>query len=52
MMNEMTVNDYKALYEAMPYLFKNLKLSSYFSGIGAFECALDRLYDEILKETD
>lgn len=35
------------LYKAMPYLFNDLKLSSFFSGIGAFEVALDRLYDEI-----
>lgn len=35
------------LYEAMPYLFDNLKLSSFFSGIGAFEVALDRLYESI-----
>lgn len=35
------------LYKAMPYLFDNLKLSSFFSGIGAFECALDRLYKNI-----
>lgn len=32
------------LYEAMPYLFDDLKVSSYFSGIGAFESALDRVY--------
>ena len=32
------------LYDAMPYLFDNLKVSSYFSGIGAFESALDRVY--------
>lgn len=32
------------LYKAMPYLFDDLKLSSFFSGIGAFEVALDRLY--------
>ena len=32
------------LYKAMPYLFDNLKLSSFFSGIGAFEVALNRLY--------
>lgn len=31
----------------MPYLFNNLKLSSFFSGIGAFEVALDRLYQGI-----
>lgn len=35
------------LYKAMPYLFDNLKLSSFFSGIGAFEVALDRLYESI-----
>ena len=38
---------YKELYKAMPYLFENLKVGSYFSGIGAFEAGLDRLYDEI-----
>lgn len=38
---------YKNLYQAMPYLFKNLKVSSFFSGIGAFEKGLDRLYAEI-----
>lgn len=32
------------LYEAMPHLFDDLKVSSYFSGIGAFESALDRVY--------
>lgn len=35
------------LYKAMPYLFEDLRLSSYFSGIGAFEIALNRLYDGI-----
>lgn len=35
------------LYKAMPYLFDDLKLSSFFSGIGAFEMALDRLYHGI-----
>ena len=35
------------LYKAMPFLFENLKLGSYFSGIGAFEIALDRLYEDI-----
>ena len=38
---------YVELYKAMPYLFDDLKLSSFFSGIGAFESALDRLYDGI-----
>ena len=31
----------------MPYLFDNLKLSSFFSGVGAFEIALDRLDEDI-----
>lgn len=35
------------LYKEMPYLFDDLKLSSFFSGIGAFEVALDRLYESI-----
>lgn len=35
------------LYTAMPYLFNDLRLSSFFSGIGAFEIALDRLYEGI-----
>ena len=38
---------YVELYKAMPYLFNDLKLSSFFSGIGAFEVALDRLYEGI-----
>ena len=38
------------LYKAMPYLFDDLRLSSFFSGIGAFECALDRLYEDINTE--
>lgn len=38
---------YKKLFEAMPYLFEDLKVSSFFSGIGAFEKGLDRLYAEI-----
>lgn len=35
------------LYKTMPYLFGDLRLSSFFSGIGAFEVALDRLYKGI-----
>lgn len=35
------------LYKAMPYLFDDLRLSSFFSGIGAFEVALDGLYKGI-----
>lgn len=38
---------YVELYKAMPYLFDDLKLSSFFSGVGAFEVALDRLYEDI-----
>lgn len=41
---------YCALYKAMPYLFDNLKVGSYFSGIGAFEKALDRFYANDYKE--
>ena len=41
---------YKELYKAMPYLFDNLKVGSFFSGIGAFEIALDRLFNDIKKE--
>lgn len=39
------------LYIAMPYLFDDLKVSSYFSGIGAFEVALDRLFSSINNGT-
>lgn len=38
---------FKELYNAMPYLFEDLTVSSYFSGIGAFEIALNRLFDDI-----
>ena len=38
---------YVELYKSMPYLFHDLRLSSFFSGIGAFEAALDRLYEGI-----
>lgn len=41
---------FKNLYEAMPYLFDDLKVGSYFSGIGAFEKGLDRLYKDINSE--
>lgn len=36
---------YKELYDAMPYLFDDLQVGSYFSGIGAFERGLDLLYE-------
>lgn len=32
------------LYKAMPYLFEDLRIGSFFSGIGAFEKALERFY--------
>lgn len=38
------------LYEAVPCLFDNLKVSSYFSGIGAFESALDKVYNKHKEE--
>ena len=41
---------YLEIYKAMPYLFDNLKLTSLFSGIGAFEIALNRLYETINSE--
>lgn len=42
---------FKELYSAMPYLFDDLRVSSYFSGIGAFEIGLDRLFDDINNHT-
>jgi hypothetical protein len=42
---------FKNLYVAMPYLFDDLKVGSYFSGIGAFEKALDKVYEDIKAET-
>lgn len=41
---------FKELYKAMPYLFEDLKVGSYFSGIGAFEIGLNRLFDDINDE--
>lgn len=41
---------FKELYNVMPYLFDDLKVGSYFSGIGAFEIGLDRLYAGINNE--
>lgn len=43
---------FKELYDAMPYLFDDLKLSSYFSGIGAFEVGLDKFYEDINGKSD
>lgn len=38
------------LYKVMPYLLENIKLSSFFSGIGAFEKSILRLRETINKE--
>ena len=35
------------MYKAMPYLLEDIKLSSFFSGIGAFEKAIKRLQETI-----
>lgn len=43
---------YIKLYKAMPYLFDNLKLSSFFSGCGAFEMALDRFFSYMQANSD
>ena len=36
---------FSELYDAMPYLFDDMHVGSFFSGIGAFEKALSRLTD-------
>ena len=41
---------YKELYKAMPHLFDDLRLSSFFSGIGAFEIGLNQLYKDINEQ--
>ena len=41
----------KELYNAMPYLFDDLKVVSLFSGIGAFEVGLDMLYKKVINNT-
>lgn len=38
---------YVELYKAIPGLFEDLRLTSLFSGIGAFETALDRFYESL-----
>lgn len=40
---------FQELYQAMPYLFDDIRLSSFFSGIGAFEKALKRLEEHVGK---
>lgn len=37
---------YNSIYDVMPHLFNNLTLTSLFSGIGAFEVALDRFFEQ------
>lgn len=41
---------YLEIHKAMPYLLQDVKLASFFSGIGAFETAFDRFYKEANKE--
>ena len=41
---------FSELHKVMPYLFDDLKVGSYFSGIGAIEKALDRLYVDVNSE--
>lgn len=38
---------YRKLYNAMPYLFEDIRLGSFFSGIGAFEKAFQNLKSEV-----
>lgn len=40
------------LYDAMPYLFDDMEIGSFFSGIGAFEKALTRLDPDSRPETN
>lgn len=40
---------YKELYKLYPEHFKDMRMISLFSGIGAFEVALNRLYDEVIN---
>ena len=37
------------IHKVMPYLLEDIKLSSFFSGIGAFEKAIERLMEEVNK---
>lgn len=43
---------FRDLYSVMPYLFDDLRVNSFFSGIGAFEAALDRVYADIYEGED
>ena len=42
----------KNLFKEMPYLFEDLKLGHFFSGIGSFEKAFEKLITEVNAETD
>lgn len=42
----------KNLFKEMPYLFEDIKLGHFLSGIGAFEKAFEKLMTEINAETD
>lgn len=41
----------KQLFDAMPYLFEDVRVLSLFSGIGAFEKALGKVVDEANKDS-
>lgn len=41
---------FKELFRAFPDVFKDMRVVSLFSGIGAFEKALERLYKELNEE--
>lgn len=41
---------FENLYDAMPYLFEDIKVGSFFSGIGAFEKALTHLGENYYAE--
>lgn len=43
---------YKELYKAIPSVFNDLKISSFFSGIGAFESALEKFYKELNSNSE
>jgi DNA (cytosine-5)-methyltransferase 1 len=43
---------YLELYKTMPYLLEDIKLGSFFSGIGAFEKAIDRLMEYVNDKSD
>ena len=44
--SDVLLHIYNSIYDVMPYLFDNLTLTSLFSGIGAFEIALDRFFKQ------